>query len=418
MVRLGRIMAEETRELEIVGAESLQAITKGEIESQIEVAKRFPRSLETFKRKAIEMATIDEETAASCIYHRPVGKEAGVMKYADGMSIRMAEIVGCCYGNLRVGSMLIEQTERQVKARGAAIDLESNYASSCENVEATVTQDGKPYSERMRIVTAKATLAKARRDATFSVVPRALAKPIESAVRKLLLGDAKSIEQRRSSIVGWIQTLGIAADRVWAALGVKGLADVGIMEMEVLTGLRTAIKDGEASIDETFPAPEIKTPQAVAPTPTSTSAPSASIPQVAPTVPSDKRTPTPAKRHPGRPSNAERAAEAAAQAAETPIAASTAPEPTQKVETQPIPPEPAVAKPSAAERPDDDDDSKLSQAELIDKYKLWIDNCTPEELFGEPNWLLQRIALIKATSDKVKVLAPFNTRRRALAGVH
>lgn len=254
---------EESTELEVLEPSAIAALNKSEIESQIEVAKRYPRSPQHFKQRAIEMACIDEETAASCIYRRPVGREGGVMKFAEGMSIRMAEIVGAAYGNLRVYATLISQTERQVIARGMAIDLEANFASSSEVVESTVDRNGKPYSERQRAVVAKAALAKARRDATFQVVPRALAKPVEQSVRKLLLGEAKSIETRRQQVEAWIKTLGIDQARVWSALGVNGLADIGLRELETLTGLRTAIKDGDVTIDEAFPPLEISMPKPV-----------------------------------------------------------------------------------------------------------------------------------------------------------
>jgi hypothetical protein len=250
-------MNEET-ELEVAPISMVESMTRGEINSQIETAHRYPRSLERFKLRGIEMATIDEETAESCLYRRPVGKgEDGRQKIAEGMSIRMAEIVGAAYGNLRVYAQLIDQTERQVVARGMAMDLESNFASSSEVVESTVGRDGKPYSERQRALIAKVALAKARRDATFQVVPKALARPIEAAVRKLLLGEAKSLEKRRATVVAWIKSLGGAGEfdrkRVWRALGIEGEADLGIDQIETLTGLRTAIKDGETTVDEAFP---------------------------------------------------------------------------------------------------------------------------------------------------------------------
>lgn len=252
---------DESGELVVLPSGAVEALNKSEIESQIAIAKRYPRTMEKFKTRATEMACVDEETAASCLYRRPVGKEGGQQKYAEGMSIRMAEIVGASYGNLRVYATILSQTERQVVARGMAIDLESNFASSSEVVEITVDRNGRPYSERQAAVVAKAALAKARRDATFQVVPKALAKPIEQAVRKLLLGDAKSLETRRGQVAGWVKTLGIEEKRVWAALGVTGVADVGLKELETLTGLRTAIKDNETTIDEAFPPIEFQQPQ-------------------------------------------------------------------------------------------------------------------------------------------------------------
>lgn len=224
------------------------------IDIQISTAKHYPRSLETFTRKAVAYATIDEDTAESCIYRRPIGKDKnGKQTYAEGMSVRTAEIVGSCFGNLRVASRIIEQTDRYVKAEGVAFDLESNFSANSQIIEPTVDKYGKPYNERMRIVIAKAALAKARRDATFMVVPKALAKPIETAVRNLLYGTAQSLTRRRAAVEAWIKKLGIDERRVYAALEVGGVLDMNERHLETLTGLRTAIKDGEVSIDEAFP---------------------------------------------------------------------------------------------------------------------------------------------------------------------
>lgn len=243
----------KSEDLEVLPPSASEALESAAVNSQIATAKRYPRSLQLFKSRAIDMACLDDETAESCLYRRPVGKKDGVQQFAEGMSIRMAEIVGASYGNLRVQAQIIEQTPRFVRARGTAIDLESNYASSSEVIEATVKRDGTPYDERMRIVIAKAALSKAKRDATFSVVPRALAKPVETAVRNLLMGDSEALTKRRAKVVAWISKLGIDPKRVYGAIGLKGEADLGVEHLEHLTGLRTALKDNEVTIDEAFP---------------------------------------------------------------------------------------------------------------------------------------------------------------------
>jgi hypothetical protein len=235
-------------------AGALAQITKAEIDQQIATAHAYPRSIARFQKRALEMVTLDEETAESCIYSRPVGKnQDGTQKYAEGLSIRTAEIVGACYGNLRVGATIIEMTPRYVKARGFAHDLETNFASTSEVIESTVDRYGKPYSERQRVVVAKAALSKARRDATFSVVPKALCKPLEAAARKTAIGDATTLDRRRTSVMAWVKTLGIDPARVFSALGIEGESDIGLEHLTTLTGLRTAIKEGDATIDETFP---------------------------------------------------------------------------------------------------------------------------------------------------------------------
>lgn len=250
---------ETAHEGELVSAENsinhaLQQITKAEIDQQIATAHQWPRSIAKFQKRALEMVTLDEETAESCIYSRPVGKNPdGTQKFAEGLSIRTAEIVGACYGNLRVGAMLVEMTPRYVKARGFAHDLETNFASTSEVIESTVDKYGKPYSERQRVVVAKAALSKARRDATFAVVPKALCKGIENAARQTAIGDASTLEKRRAAVMAWVGKLGIDPARVFKALGVTGEADIGIDHLTTLTGLKTAIKDGESTIEEAFP---------------------------------------------------------------------------------------------------------------------------------------------------------------------
>jgi hypothetical protein len=236
-----------------VGGDALAVLQRAEIDVQIATAHKFPRSLTQFRQRAMQMVTLDEETAQSCIYRRPVGKKGGQVEFAEGKSIRMAEIVSACYGNLRVADMIVEMTPRYVKARGMAHDLESNLAAASEVVEATVTADGRPYSERMRVVVAKAAASKARRDAIFRVVPAALCKSLEEAARETAIGTVATLSKRRAMVVDWVHKLGIEPSRVWAALGIGGADDIGMDQLATLTGVRTAIRDRDITAEEAFP---------------------------------------------------------------------------------------------------------------------------------------------------------------------
>lgn len=265
-------MPEDTLELEVVAPSAVMALERAAIDSQIATAKQYPRSLSVFQKRALEMVTLDEETAESCIYIRPVGKgKDGKQQYAEGASIRLAEIVAACYGNLRVASRIVEQTPRYVKCEGVAHDLESNYAGKAENMEATVTREGAPFGEAMRAVVAKAALAKAYRDAVFKVVPKALCKKIIDSAKATSKGDGKTLELRRAKAQQWVATLkvkgGKALDekRVFAALGVKGWADCGDDELFTLAGLRTSINDSDVTVDDAFPAPDASVPKSSKP---------------------------------------------------------------------------------------------------------------------------------------------------------
>lgn len=240
--------AEELEVMDVSSSNSLELINKSEIDAQIATAHKFPRSLSSFQSRAIDMVSLDKETAESCVYSRPVGGG----KYAEGESVRLAEIVSATYGNIRIAARIVEQSERMVKCQGIAHDLESNTLVTSECIESTVKKNGEPYDERMRIVVAKACLSKARRDATFQVIPKALCKKLVEKAKEVINGGA-TLEERRTGAVKWIKSLKLSEDRVYASLGIEGAEDISEKVLVTLTGLRTAIKDKEITIEEAFP---------------------------------------------------------------------------------------------------------------------------------------------------------------------
>lgn len=251
----GEVYEPEHVEIMPMAQNALEAMERAALDTQIVTAKKFPRSMVQFQERARDLVSIDQETAIGCIYRRPVGREGGVMVYAEGESIRFAEIIAASYGNIRVAGVIdsSDNSIRHVKAIGTAIDLETNYAAKAEVVEATVTKSGKPYSERMRIVAAKAAQSKAIRDAIFRVIPKSLCKGILNYARTIALGEGLTLQQRRDRAKEYIQILAVEPERIYVALGVTGVDELGENELLILTGVRTAIKDGDITIDEAFP---------------------------------------------------------------------------------------------------------------------------------------------------------------------
>lgn len=243
--------------MEVLAPSALHSLEKAHIDVQVSTAHAYPRSLEKFKKRAMSMALLDTDTAESCIYCREVGKEKNdrgqwVPKFAEGPSIRMAEIVSVSYENIRAESRIVEQTPRYVKCEGMCWDIETNVAMKSEIMESTVTKEGVPYSERQRALTAKVALSKSLRDAIFRVVPRALCKPIIDAAKKVASGEGKPIEERRKKAMAWVSSLKINEARVFSVLGVNGWTEVNDEQLIILTGLKTGIQDGDR-IDEVFP---------------------------------------------------------------------------------------------------------------------------------------------------------------------
>lgn len=253
-------MSGEVIKPDVLPPTALDVVTRAEIDVQIATAHRFPRNMTAFLSKAKTMVEADLDTAMSCIYKRPVGRDedTGQQKIAEGESIRLAEIVAANYGNLRVYGRVIEVQPRYVVAEGFAHDLESNYAAKAEHRESTVTKSGKPYSERQAAVAAKAAISKAMRDAIFRVCPKSLCKPLMAAARAVISGQQTPLATRREKAMQWTRSLGVDEPRVFALLDIKGIADITEEHLITLTGIRTALQEGDETIESAFPEIEKK----------------------------------------------------------------------------------------------------------------------------------------------------------------
>lgn len=232
-----------------VDVKAVAILNRSEVEAQIDAAHKHPRSLNRFLREATEMATLTQSVAESCIYALPRDG-----KTIAGPSVRLAEICASAYGNLHFGSRVIDVEEKVVVAQGVAWDIQKNVRVTIETRRRITTSKGKRYSEDMITVTGNAAGSIALRNAIFRVVPRAYVDKIYDSVRKVAVGDAKTLADRRGQVVERLQKMGVPVERVFARIGKEGIADVGLEELEILIGLGTAIRNGEQSIDDAFPA--------------------------------------------------------------------------------------------------------------------------------------------------------------------
>jgi len=241
-----------------VGA--LEAQTRGEIDIQIVTARRFPRSIETFMRKASGMATLDEDTAASCFYVLP--KRKGSEKAIEGPSARLGEIVAAGWGHMRIQGRIVDVDDRFVTACGVAWDLENNVARSVEIKRRITDKNGHTYSEDMIATTANAAIAIATRNAIFQVIPNTYTRQLFNLCKKVAIGKAETLSTRRAESIEYFGKMGVPAARVFAALEVRGLEDITGDHLVTLRGLATAIREGDTTVDEAFPAASTAAPSA------------------------------------------------------------------------------------------------------------------------------------------------------------
>jgi len=229
---------------ELPGGAALAALNRSEIDVQIRTAKKFPRSITSFKRQALEMATLDEETAGSMFYALP---RSG--KTVEGPSVRLAEIAASAWGNLRYGARVIEIGDQWVTSQGFCFDLEKNIACTVEAKRRITDKHGKRYNEDMIGVTSQAANAVALRNAIFKVIPFAYVSAIYDSAKETAIGKAMTMEQRRTRALGWYAKSGAPEKKVLELLGRASVEEISIDDLTFLQGLRTAISDGEMTFD-------------------------------------------------------------------------------------------------------------------------------------------------------------------------
>lgn len=239
--------------VEIEAQTALSAIEKANIDCQIETAKKWPRKLSAVKQDMLSLATLDEETAASCFYTLPRGG-----KTIQGPSVRMAEIAASCWGNLRVGSRTVSTTPTgdnpHVVVQSYAHDLQTNTAIAIEKRRRITKKKSKDAVDEDDINLAVNSCASiALRDAVFKIVPRAIINPIYEQAKKVAVGDVKSLAANRQRVVDRLKQMGATEERIFAVVGAKKIDDIQQDQLEVLIGLGTALKDGATTLEEAFP---------------------------------------------------------------------------------------------------------------------------------------------------------------------
>jgi hypothetical protein len=230
-----------------VDTAALAILNRSEVEVQIDAAHKHPRSIQRFMHDARTMATLNRETAESCIYSLPRGG-----KVITGPSVRLAEICASAYGNLHCGARVLGIEDKQIIGQGVAWDIQKNVRVSIEARRRITKKDGSLYDDDMIGVTGAAATSIALRNAIFRVIPRAYVDAIYEKAKEVAVGNLATFEQSRDGVFSRINKIGITTERILGRLGGKALADVGVSDLEVLVGLCTAMKDG-LSPDEAFP---------------------------------------------------------------------------------------------------------------------------------------------------------------------
>jgi hypothetical protein len=254
-----QVVTGQLAEYSVIASPAMEALARSELDVQIVTARRFPRSLAHFKARALTMIRLDVETAQSCFYVLPRRQRQadGTLKRenVEGPGVRLAEIAQGAYGNTRAGARIVAETDREVVAQGFCHDLETNTAVVMEVQRRIVDRNGRRFSDDMITMTKNAACAIARRNAIFAVIPRAFINPLVEEAKKVAAGDEKTLSERRQRALAAFAEMGVSAAAVCDRLERRGIEDIDLEDIALLSGLRTAIRDRETTVEAEFPPP-------------------------------------------------------------------------------------------------------------------------------------------------------------------
>jgi hypothetical protein len=227
-----------------------ESYARQELDTQITTAKMYPRNVEAFLHDSYAMVTLDQETAESCIYALPRKNKKG--EQIKGESVRLAEIVASCWGNLHAATRIVENDGRTITAEAVAWDLEKNLKIAKQVQRSIVKSDGKTYGQDMQVVTGNAASSIALRNAILSVVPRSFVKKIYETAVNFAIGDKTKINQKINSFLERFKEMGIEESKILAYFNLKNREEITRAVIEEMIGIGTAIKEKTLPIDKAF----------------------------------------------------------------------------------------------------------------------------------------------------------------------
>ena len=219
-----------------------------EVSQQVSTAKAYPRSIEAFRKEAAALITWDEQTASECLYTLPRGEGTTI----EGPSARFAEILAYAWGNCRIGAQVVDETAEFVIARGTFYDLQQNTALQFDLKRRITDKKGRRYSADMVAVTSTAACSIALRNAILKGIPKALWKGLFAQAKQVITGKIETLATRRQEKIALFKPFGVTPDMLYRVLGVKGISEVSLEDLTVLTGMLNSLRDGEVSVETMF----------------------------------------------------------------------------------------------------------------------------------------------------------------------
>lgn len=217
------------------------------IKERTEIALSNKRNLKETLEEIKQMATLTDEVALACFY---VLFDNETNKPYTGISVRFAEIIASCWGNIHAGAKIIKNSGMSVKVQGFLHDFEKNAVFTVE-VERSLAR----LSPEKAITATNAASSIAFRNAVFKAIPAAITNTIVKEIKKYISEDVD-----RGQVVKEVSDF-FTKKGVDESLISKFMNNIPEDEDQlfILIGVKNAIEEGSATIEEIFNKGHIQT---------------------------------------------------------------------------------------------------------------------------------------------------------------
>lgn len=231
-----------------VTIESSRAVA--EAQGKLVIAKKFPRNEVEAYTKAME-ACKRKSLAEKAIYSYPRGGST-----ISGPSIRLAEELARCWGNIDFGVKELSQKDGESEMQAYCWDMETNTISSQTFVVPHImdTQNGpKKLTKHRDIYENNANMAGRRlRARILAVLPPDLAEAAVSECKKTLAGgNSIPIADRIKNMAVAFERFGVKANVIEKRLGRK-IDTMTADDISEYIGIYNSLKDGNSSVSDWF----------------------------------------------------------------------------------------------------------------------------------------------------------------------
>ena len=141
-------------------------------------------------------------------------------------------------------------------AEGIYHDLETNSAGRATVRRSIADRSGRIFKDDMIAVTGNAACSIAKRNAILAGVPKSVWNRAYVAAREVVAGTVKTLAVSRDQALAAFANFGVKPEQIFPAIGVAGPEEITLDHIPVLRGMFSAIKNGEATVEEMFAAPK------------------------------------------------------------------------------------------------------------------------------------------------------------------